>query len=66
MREKGTHTCDLFLEYCRCPDCGYVIESRKDYENRLGKYEKDLECDRCHHRFRVTKQLKPIFGPFFD
>jgi uncharacterized C2H2 Zn-finger protein len=66
MRVKGTHTYDLFLEYCRCPSCGYVMESRKEYENRLGKLEKEIECNRCDHEFTVSKQLKPVFGPFFD
>lgn len=63
MSQKGTHTWDLILQYHQCPKCGYIIESRKGYDYRLGKYQKDLECERCHHIFTVTKNTKPTFGP---
>ena len=65
MAQKGEHTWDLILQYHRCPKCGYIIESRQDYEYHLGKYQKDLECSRCHNRFTLTKQTKPTFGPLF-
>lgn len=63
MPQKGNHTWDLIVQYHRCPKCGLIIESRNDYEYRLGKYEKDLECPRCKHLFTETKQRKPSFGP---
>jgi PHP family Zn ribbon phosphoesterase len=64
MTQKGPHTWDLYLHYHRCPKCGNIIESREDYENRFGKYVKDLTCSRCHHRFTLEKTVKPTFGPF--
>lgn len=66
IRAKGTHTYDIFLEYLLCPKCGAIIESRANYQYRFGKYEKEVECDRCHHQFTQHKDLKPMFGPFFE
>ena len=63
MTQKGLHTWDIIHQYHRCPNCGYIIESRDDYKYLLGKYEKDLECDRCHHQFTLTKHAKPVLGP---
>lgn len=63
MTQKGSHTWDLYLRYHRCPKCGYIIESRNDFENRFGKYVKELICNRCHQRFTLTKQEKPTFAP---
>lgn len=63
MTQKGLHTWDIVHHYHRCPKCGYIIESREDYQYRLGSYQKDLQCPRCHHRFTLTKQRKPTFGP---
>jgi uncharacterized C2H2 Zn-finger protein len=63
MSQRGTHTWDLVIEYIRCPECGFIIENREKYQYRLGKYQKDLECPRCHHRFTITKNVKPKFGP---
>lgn len=63
MTQKGTHTWDLIVQYHRCPKCGYIQESRENYEYRLGKYEKDLECERCHHRYHLEKKVKAKFAP---
>lgn len=63
MTQKGEHTWDLYLRYHRCPNCGFIIETRKDFENRFGKYIKELICTRCHHKFTLTKREKPAFGP---
>lgn len=63
MTQKGTHTWDLVIDYHRCPKCGNIIESRDIYEYILGKYQKEIECDRCHHKFLVFKHTKPSFGP---
>lgn len=64
MTQKGEHTWDLVLQYHRCPVCGFIIESREDYQYRMGGvYQKDLECPRCKHRFTLTKPRKPTFGP---
>ena len=63
MTQKGDHTWDLNLRYHRCPKCGFIIESREGFEYRFSKWEKDLECPRCHHRFTDTLQRKPGFGP---
>lgn len=62
---KGNHTWDIIIQYHRCPKCGVIMESRLDYEYRLGKYQKDLECERCGHRFTLTKKTKPTFGPLW-
>lgn len=63
MAQKGSHTWDLHLQYHRCPKCGYILESRSDFENRFGKYIKELICNRCQHHFTLTKEVKPTFGP---
>lgn len=63
MTQKGSHTWDLILQYHRCPRCGYIIESRVDFNYRLGSWIKDLECTRCQYHFTETKARKPSFGP---
>ena len=63
MGQKGEHTWDLILDYHRCPQCGFIIENRVDFEYRDGEYRKELSCDRCLHLFVVTKIMKPSFGP---
>lgn len=65
MTQKGPHTWDLIVQYHRCPKCGFVMESRTDYEYRLGKYQKDIECERCGNRFTLTKRTRPSMGPLF-
>jgi len=64
MTQNGTHTWNLYLHYHRCPKCGYIIESRQDFEDRFGKYVKDIVCDRCYHRFTLNKNITPTLGPF--
>ena len=66
VRSKGTHTCEIHLRYHYCPNCGKIIESRTDYDNRLGVHEKDLECPRCGETWTETKSGGPIFGPLFS
>jgi hypothetical protein len=63
MTQKGEHTWDLIYHYHRCPKCGFIIESREDFHYQLGGWTKDLQCDRCHENFTVTKSRKPSFGP---
>ncbi len=63
MGQKGAHTWDLFLHYHRCPQCGYVFESRKAHEYVLGKYQKEESCPRCAHRFMHYRAIEPSFGP---
>lgn len=65
MPQKGEHTWDVIVHYHCCPRCGFVMENREDYEYRFGKYEKDLECERCHHQFTESKKVRPGFGPVF-
>lgn len=65
MTWKGTHTWDLVLHYHRCPKCNYIFDNRVDFEYRLGKYQKDLECPRCHALYTVTKVSRLFAGPFF-
>lgn len=62
MTQKGEHTWDLIQQFHRCPKCGFIFESRQDYDYRNMKYEKDLECPRCHLQFMVTKAVKPKLG----
>ena len=63
MAQNGTHTWKLYTHYHACPKCGFIIESRQDYEPRLETYEKDLKCPRCGHEFTLTYKPKPTFGP---
>lgn len=63
MSQEGEHTWDIVIDYHRCPKCGYILESRDKYQYRMGKYVKQLECERCHHQFMVTKSTEPRFGP---
>lgn len=63
MTQKGAHTWDLVVHYHRCPTCGFIIESRENYKYQLGKYIKQLECNRCHHYFTEIKQTTAKFGP---
>lgn len=63
MTQKGPHTWDMFLEYHRCPACGYIVENRNGYTSRFGKYEKSLECPRCKKAFVESKKNQPTFGP---
>jgi len=63
MSQKGEHTWDLVLHYHCCPQCGKILESRDDYQYRLGCYQKELQCERCHLEFTVTKSTHPTFGP---
>ena len=64
-QQKGNHTWDMIIQYHRCPKCGAIIESRFDFEYRLGKYVKDITCDKCNHCFTITKKIKPTFGPLW-
>lgn len=59
----GDHTWKIIIQYHRCPACDYIIESRKDYNYRMGQYEKKVVCSRCHHHFVVHKSQEPKFGP---
>lgn len=63
MTQRGTHTWDLVLDYHRCPKCGNIVESRDKYQYQAGKYQKEIECDRCHHLFIAVKPTKLTFGP---
>lgn len=65
MDQKGSHTWNRNLYYHRCPACGFIFENRDEFEYRLGKYQKDLECPRCNQTFTLTKVTKPMAGPFF-
>ncbi|CCB85241.1 MULTISPECIES: hypothetical protein [Parachlamydia] len=64
MTQKGEHTWDLVVRYHQCPKCGAIIENREDFKYRLGHYEKDLECPRCHHAFTLVKNVSLKMGPF--
>ncbi|MBB65138.1 MAG: hypothetical protein CMO81_08745 [Waddliaceae bacterium] len=61
----GKHTWKITLHYHRCGECGYIIESRKDYEVLLGEYVKELQCKRCGHRFTAKKAKPKTFGPLW-
>lgn len=65
MTQKGEHTWDLIFQYHRCDKCGWIIESREDYQYRMGEYVKDLECPRCHHFFQLSKIFPKRIGPIF-
>lgn len=48
-------TYKIVLEYHACKKCGYIIESRNDYEEREGELYKELACPRCHTTFIAKK-----------
>lgn len=65
ISHKHPWTFKIVHQYHRCEKCGFIIESREDYEYRLGIYEKELVCTRCHHHFVVSKKMHfdPLFKP---
>jgi len=63
MSQKGEHTWDINIHYHECPKCGFIIENRNQYQKRSGRYQKELECDRCHYKFTATKRAVQRFGP---
>lgn len=65
IRAAGTHSYDIYQRYHRCPKCGKIVESRKGYEYRMGKREKDLHCPRCSYEWTEKSPEKSRFGPFF-
>lgn len=65
MTQQGTHTWDLILHYHRCPSCGFINESRQDFQPRSNEWIKELKCERCHQVFTVTKPKRRTFGPLF-
>ena len=65
MTQKGTHTWDLIIHYHCCPKCHFIIESLENYKYQLGKWVKEITCDRCGNIFQATKARKPSFGPLF-
>ena len=65
MTQKGPHTWDIVVDYCRCPHCGFILENREKPVYREGMYRKSLVCPRCHKDYQVTRGKKPTFGPLF-
>jgi len=66
MSRKGTHTCDIVVDYHRCPECGYINENREKFRYQLGEYLKDVVCCRCGCEFVLKRERKPKFGPIWD
>lgn len=64
-KQRGRHTWDLTVHYHRCPECGYIFESRDKYFYRLGTYIKELQCCRCHNHFTIRQNAGLRVGPFF-
>lgn len=48
---KSTHTFEIFQEYIRCPECGYIQEDRRDYEESFGGWFKQMTCERCKKEY---------------
>ncbi len=65
MRQTGTHTWNIIVQYHLCPQCHYIIESREDYVRQSGKCQKNLVCGRCKNPFTITKPTRPTFGPLW-
>ncbi len=62
--QRGEHTWNLFLHYCSCPQCGFVMESRNDYEaGGAGVFQKNLSCHRCGCHFTIKKVSHAAMGP---
>ncbi len=49
----GDHTWRMLLSYVRCPHCGYIMESRDPYEQRLDEFVKDMICQRCLKEYTI-------------
>ncbi|GAB4236676.1 MAG: hypothetical protein Tsb0021_16440 [Chlamydiales bacterium] len=65
IKHKGTHTWDIYLDYHRCPKCGYIIEDRQTFYYSMGQDLKDLMCPRCKKTFTIKKRGSPRIGPIF-
>lgn len=63
MRKGGNHSWDMTVYYHRCPECGYIFESRQGYSDILGDYLKEETCPRCEKEFQLKKIKRPSFGP---
>jgi len=63
MTQKSQHSWDMILHYHRCPKCGFIVESREDFQCRLGVWIKEMICERCGQAFTLSKKNKPTFGP---
>jgi len=66
VSSKGTHTWDIVVDYQRCPECGYINESREKFHYQMGEYLKDVTCLRCQRIFTVKRFRRPKFGPIWD
>ena len=55
-QKHGNHTWDIVIHYYACPKCGYIIENRDKYEQRLGVLQKELTCARCQKHFTSIKK----------
>ncbi|SCA58980.1 Uncharacterized protein AB751O23_BP_00060 [Chlamydiales bacterium SCGC AB-751-O23] len=60
---KGDHTFKIHQAYHRCPDCGWVNESRKGFKEIWGKLEKEEVCQKCKHEFIIYKEKSKALGP---
>lgn len=65
MTQKGEHTWDLVVDYHRCPKCGFINESRVEYQRGKDSLTKDITCGRCGEKFTVSKKITKKFGPIF-
>jgi hypothetical protein len=65
-RKNGTHTYDIVIDYHKCEKCGNIIESRKGYVYQLGKYIKEVQCDRCSHTMTLERPHPVSFAPLFE
>lgn len=55
MKSTDNHTWNIFIAYHRCPECGYITESRNGYELVDGKEQKEIACERCSHAYTVIR-----------
>lgn len=60
-----THTWDLYLHYHRCPECGFILESRERPVYRNGQLEKPLDCPRCQNHWMEKRPYNGPIAPLF-
>lgn len=60
-----THTYPLHLSYRKCPSCKHIIECRKDFQYKMGRYEREITCPRCKHSFNDVEKGPEPLGPLF-
>lgn len=65
-QQIGDHTWKVQVAYHKCPECGYIVENRTDYQDHLGIKKKDIVCPKCHTHYFVYKKGSKALGPLIE